>query len=354
MKKIFVYVAVLGLVALLFSSNLASAQGTTYNPTVFTPNGTRYDLNVDVQALADNGSTLFLNYTILAMGNLTLYSERMDQEYIRWGGSAAIQAYLYQYMYEEEPKVDEFNKSVPIPPVVAVQQNTRKVYAFNISLDQFEDMSQEEIMNILQSLTSGDLRRDIYFLNPFYIPTDVDIGYAVTLGYWNTTADDGFIIEMEINKEGAITLMGTSYDAWIIEYTGSLWDALTTLNSTFNLGIELPSGNESEPIIQMLNETQYALRIYYDKASGWLLDVNLQVNGEGNIEVPEENQTMTMHYLIDAVIDFGLGDAGSVSVGGQGFIARHLGISDNMSVLLGLGLLVLVFGLTAKTTFRKH
>lgn len=356
LKKFYTYIVIFSIALLLMSSTTARADGTTYNSTVFTPNGTMYDLDLNVDISVTNQTTTFLNIIMDGTGNLTLYSERMDLDYIRWGGSVAFEIYRYMYTMGNEPEEEYMNMSMPIPPLIAVKQDTREIYLFNISLDQFEEMSEEQIMEIVQTLSSGDLRTDIYITNPFYIPIDVSVGSVIEYGYWNRTANDGFLLEVPINKETTLSVMNTTYDVWAIEYTGTVLDLITMINETFPIGIELPSENdtEAEAIYTLLNETEFLFGVYYDKASGWLLDIRLEIEGSGTLDIVENETTMSVDYMIDVLVDFALEDPGSVSVGGQGLVGRYLGVSDNIVVMLGVGLLILVFGITGKTVFRKR
>ena len=352
MKKITLNLAIVTLLlGTLTIAPMVSATP-TYEPSVFSPNNTIYDINVHMRLTAvnaTNGSTIMIG-EMGVLGNLTLYSERLNSSFVKWSGHISVDAWSYHWDPESFSN-DTQNITVYIPPLLAVKENTRKMYIAQIDL---ENLGEGGLQQALGNLSSPKYRSDVYALNPFYISTSTKLGDDVVIGAFNRTNNENISLTFEVSSARNYTARdGHTYDVWVANPGfGTLYDVLMELqqiigggeknNGPPNLipifGEGPPNGksggnktNQEQMMKDVLGNITFNWDLLYDKASGWLLANLITLSGGGTIY--ENNTTPIVNYTASGFANIELRDAGSVKIGGSSLLSRFSGVSDN--VLLG-------------------
>ena len=336
----------------------------TYEPSVFSPNNTIYDINVHFRLTAVNatdGSTMMIGELGL-LGNLTLFSERLNMSFVKW--SERISLDLWMYHQDTESFANETqNITAYIPPLLAVEENTRKIYIAQLDFENFDGGDSQDIINNLSSVT---FRSDVYALNPFYIPTSTELGDSILIGAFNITSGENVSLAFSISSDRSYNARdGHTYDVWVANPGFStLYDVFQGIqdiipggggdNGPTNLlpmfGEEEPQDNESEMNTEqvmkdVLGNITFNWDLLYDKASGWLLANLMTISGGGTVFY---NDTIpVVNYTANGFVNLELRDAGSVKIGGSSLLSRFSGVSDNMlfgaDVLLVAAVLVYLF-----------
>ena len=356
-KRNGVLLAVLFMVLLsLQSIALINAQE-TYDPSVFNPNGATYIITAAIHIFAKNTSTneILVSNNVTLNAYLKLLSERVNLNFWKWSGVLNVTVDTYT-LEEYGIKHDHNNISIPIPPLVAIKENTRKIYFANISMEelsQSEDM-QQAIQKIVQKISAGEINENIYVYNIFYVPTNIDLGTKINYGFWNVTADQGLILKGSVVRSENVTVAGENIDSWVVELDyhniSSLSEEIykqTNINLTSMLFGDV-SSEEDKEVQTVVNNIPFTIAGYYDKASGWLVRGLVEAGDEGTIGGQENNTDSAVYYNVSVLLRADLVDPGNVRIGGRSKIARLLHLDDNTLLLLDIGFVVAVIAIIVK------
>ncbi|MGQ4832645.1 MAG: hypothetical protein ACP6IS_01950 [Candidatus Asgardarchaeia archaeon] len=292
-SKVIILIISVALIISLQSLSLVNAQE-TFDSSVFNPNGATYSITATVNVFARNTSS----GEILASNNMTLeaylkiLSERVNLNFWKWSGILNVTLDTYS-LEESDIRHEHNNLSIPIPPLIAIKENTRKIYFANVSLEelsQSENM-QEAIQKLVQKISVGEINENIYIYNIFYIPTNVNIGSKIDYGFWNVTANEGLILTGTVKRADNVTVAGESIDSWVVELDyhniSSLSEEIykqTNLNLTDMLFGDMGGSEEDREIQRVVSNLPFTIAGYYDKASGWLVRGLVEARDEGTIE----------------------------------------------------------------------
>ncbi|MHA1506703.1 MAG: hypothetical protein ACTSR0_05950 [Candidatus Asgardarchaeia archaeon] len=336
----------------------------TYDPSVFSPSGTKYELRgkVFLEATNKTSGERLVYFNATANGTLILMSERMDLNFWKWSGIISGNI-TYISIVGSDYSTNTMGGEFPIPPLIAVKVNTREVYLLNI----FELISglgegfdPSDILGLIMNFSTMSILEDYYATNPFYIPTSTQLNDVIPYFIWNKTANEAiFIINGTVVDEKELLIAGVSTDSWVVELPIRNFSDLSDLiyeqfgvNITEEIFGGITDEEESAALEGLLETLSVDIRFYYDKSNGWLLMLNASASAEGSLDISTEGgSSFTVDYTFEVNLVFELTDPGLMKVGGQGLISRYTGIPDYG--ILGLDAF-LVIGLVYLSFFRKR
>ncbi|MHA1626307.1 MAG: hypothetical protein ACTSYT_00190 [Candidatus Asgardarchaeia archaeon] len=336
----------------------------TYDPSVFSPSGTRYKLrgNAFLEASNETSGERLVYVNATANGTLILMSERMDLNFWKWSGIISGNI-TYVSIVGSDYSTDTIGGKFPIPPLIAVKVNTREVYLLNIFelISGFgEGLEPSDILGLIMNFSTLGVLEDYYATNPFYIPTSTQLNDVIPYFIWNETANEAiFMINGTVMDEEELLIAGVPTDSWVVELPIHNFSEISDLiyeqlgvNITEQIFGGVSDEGESAALKGLLDTLSIDIRFYYDKSNGWLLMLNTSASAEGTLDVSVEGgDSFTLNYTFDVNLVFELTDPGLMKVGGRGLISRYTGIPDYG--VLGLDLL-LVVGLVYLSFFRRR
>ena len=301
-----IFIGLLILLLIVPVANVSASPG--YNMTVFSPNNVIYDIKLLGIVKVYNTSTqdLMGSQKISINGTITLISKRIDINYYAWGANLSI-----SYLVAENNTIKSQSAiQIPVPPILAIKVGTRQIYLTQIVMD----VLQGKIENITENITFSDIMRRIafnkpvpgfYIYNPFYIPTDSRIGDKIPYGFYNETMRKGLIINGSVIGEETISIPEGTFNTWLVRISEE--EVLKAIEYFIEEEIELPE------------EVNFSLDLFYEKQSGWLLKGISIAHGSGIEE--DENVTIT----VDISGELELENSGTVMIGGKTFFDKMIG-----------------------------
>ncbi len=298
--KTITYVSIIAILVISPIVSLNASPG--YNISVFSPNNVTYDVDIFFSQVTKNttsGETLEL-HEIHITGKITLISKRMMLDYIGWGFKVNVTV-----TENNNGDVRESEYNIPIPPIVAVKENTRFIYPTKLLMDLIQGkFGNASIQDIVSRVSTNQPYTEIYAYNPFYIDVPVSIGDSIPYGIWNVTSQSGIIVNGKVTSEEKITVNGASYNTYLVNITKT--DIIEAIKEFMNEDISIPSGID------------FNLGMYYDKDSGWLIKLNTIGGGEVN------DDDTTTSIVINGNLD--LENAGTVMVQNKSYLDRVFGL----------------------------
>ncbi len=311
---------------------LSSAVTVSYALTpsnIYSPNGVKYKVvfMLDGHLVNESQGNVVYDQHMDVRFNLTLVSKRLSLDYIGWG-----------FIIELPPSIGlNFNgenySRIPIPPILAVKENTREIYFPSIvfRLLKNQDMNVG-IADITQELYRLNLNTEFYLVNPFILDRDVSIGDSVKYGFVNKTSNNKLLLEGTVTGESDENLLGTNFKVFDVSVAvDSLLRVARSFRDFFNLNLDYGDG-----VLEILNITRLMVTLKYDTTSLWLMKSVLTVSLE-NSTMPEN----VTGYL-NANLNVEMIDAGNLPIGGRGLLSRLIGIPDFGLLVIDVGLIVLV------------
>jgi len=332
-KKILASIALF--TAFLLVSSIAVSASPGYDSSVFYPNNTAYNIDLQISYEERNATdnSLVSSFSATIDGNISLVSKRLQLGYAAWGAVVKGRVTVYQ---DNTLQTDELF-DLPIPPVLAIKENSREIYLTQVMVDliqrlQGENISDIDIKEILGQIATNQPYPGFYVYNPFYIETGHSQGDTIPYGFRNTTSGDEVIVEGTIIGDTNVNVGGKTYSSWVVRITEV--EILATL--------QLIIGEDMEN----LEGIDFTLDMYYDKQSGWLMGADL--SGGGTVSEGEGSEAVNITAALDG--DLILIDPGNVRVGGQSLLDRLLGLPAFST--LGIDIL-LIFAVIIMKIRRK-
>jgi len=299
-KKTIIYITMLSMLLLYPMASLKASPG--YNLSVFSPNNVTYDVDIHFSQVTKNATTgdILDLYEIHIIGKIKLISKRMMLDYIGWGFTVNVTV-----TENNNGDVRESEYNIPIPPIVAVKENTRFIYPTKLSMDLIQgDFGNASMQDILSRVSTNEPYTEIYVYNPFYIEVPVSIGDSIPYGVWNVTSQSGIIVNGRVTSEETITVNGVSYNTYLVNITKA--EIINAVREFMDENISIPSG------------MRFNLGLYYDKDSGWLTKLNTVGGGE----ISEDNTTTKV--ILNGNLD--LENAGTIMVQNKSYLDRMFGL----------------------------
>lgn len=340
------------MLALSCLAGLASAQE-EYDPSVFTPNGVVYRFQGNFSLLVEN-TTVSPPLRELREGNFSLtmsiFSRDQGGGYHAWSFSIYLENWYYNKPEElPEPLTTVLEslgiQGVAVPPLVAVKWGTRETY-FLIDFHKLKRTLQEAQLTGPESAgalasqvlaATGQVNEEVYFTNPFYIPTNVGLGTQLVYGVYNKTSGEQYEVYLAINGEAEVEAAGGTYAAWVVRLSaGDVADIMA------DLGAE-------EDLVRAIRSTDLKIDIYYDKASGWLLGYESHGHYTNTTVVERDGQLIEANVISDVDLVLRLVEPGTVNIGGKSLVERELGLPRETGLALG----ALVMALAALWAFFR-
>jgi len=312
MKKT-VLICALILISLILSTGFSMVHARpAYSSTVFSPNDVSYDFSLRSSVEVYNASTgeLLSSHIMEISGMTTLHSKRMQIGFMAWGAIINI-----TYTVEENGTITNQQEiDIPLPPVFAVQENTRKIFLTELILDVLRgEITEINYQDIARRVATNRPVPGFYFYNPFYIETDITLGDSIPYGFWNETSDSGLVIHGIVHSETSVEAAGRTYNVWVVRITEA--EILGELELIVGEELELPG------------DITFILDLYYEKSSGWLVGGDLS----GSLESTEENN---VEIHISQTGELTLTSMGTILIAGESYLDRLLGLPPYATLVL--------------------
>lgn len=293
---------------------------------VFRPNGTKYSVSSIVDIYFENVTSgeVYANESMDINFNFTFISKRIDLKHIGWG--------FILELPEEAVNETNFPNKISVPPLLAVEEGSRRIYFPQVLFDLIEGRISD-VGEALKNVFFSKINKSFYILNPFYISKDVKIGDKVDYGFWYVKRDTGYIVNGEVKEKVKINIAGLEIETWRVEIqVSNLTEVLDVVSEMFNVTL-FENDTEAKNVIGNITITA---NLYYDTKIGWLTKANItaHLNPEA---IPED---VTGHA--QASITLNLLDFGALNIGGKGIVFRLIGIPDEALLISDIVIIALI------------
>ncbi len=317
------------LLSFVLASSVVSVAYALAPSSIYSPNGVKYKIGfvLDGHLVNASQSEVIYDQHVDIQLNVTLVSKRLSLDYIGWG------------FIIELPSSMRFNfngenySRIPIPPILAVKENTREIYFPSVIFRLLKNQNMDvDIARITQELYQLNLNTEFYLVNPFILDRSVSVGDSVPYGVVNKTSGSELLFNGVIIGESEENMLNMNFKVLnvAIEFDNLLGVA-RSLGEFFNLNL-----NYGDEVLEVLNRTQLSVVLKYDTSSLWLVKSSLNVNLD-NSTLPEN-----ISGYIHANLNVDMIDAGNLLIGGRGLLSRLIGIPDLGLLVIDIGLIVLV------------
>jgi len=326
------------LVLIAWSVTPASASGETYHSSVFAPNGVVYSINTRLNmTVMESGTPSYARGNL--SGTITLLSQQFNSSLIKWYGVASLSWSLERCEEGQELSPIKNSTTVPIPALFLIKVNTRKVYFVNISIEKIREgqLTQEDLMAIVSKITSSEIYPYAYALNMFYIPINVHKGDVITYGFREEKElNESLWINATITGEQSVAVGGSTYSAWVARIDTTLKNLSDIIETQLGVRPVDLMGIEDPEVARIVEEsTLVNVTFFYDKETGWLLQLKLKMATDF------EQENVTVSGTLD--FEMALQNAGTVNIGNKGFFERMTGMPDPAFWALGIVLVIANF-----------
>ena len=188
----------------LASSSPRALAAESYDPSVFSPNGTAYRFYAHILYRNETGDCRERMESTLE-GDVTIFSRRYNNTFFAWSLGVHIKGSMFQNSTGEEPRELSIEvPGIPLTSILAVREGTRETYLM-FDLEKLSSLAsgqaggasaQDLLREALKS--TGHVYGEIYFTNFFYIPVNVGISHEIEYGVHNKTSGESYSVFLKI------------------------------------------------------------------------------------------------------------------------------------------------------------